>query len=128
MTVGIVDTTVIVHPFRKNPAALTWVKALPQRLAITPITWMEIMDGASGQAAQAKCKIILNEFDLEYPTQTDMDWAMQQLERYRVSHGIGMNDCLIASVAYRLNVPLYTHNLKHMRTLLSNALAVQPYP
>jgi predicted nucleic acid-binding protein len=127
MTVGLVDTTVIVHLFRANPLALAWFEALPRRLASTPITWMEIIDGASGKAGQAKCKAILNEFDMEYPTRTDMDWAMQQLERYRLSHGIGMNDCLIASVAYRLQVPLYTHSLKHMRVLVGDSLAIQPY-
>lgn len=127
MTVAIVDTTVIIHLFRKRPAALEWFEGLPHRLATTPINWMEIMDGAPGKAGQVSCKAILREFDLEYPTRTNIDWAMQQLERYRLSHGIGMNDCLIASVAYHLRVPLYTHNLKHMRVLLGDALAIQPY-
>jgi predicted nucleic acid-binding protein len=38
-----------------------------------------------------------------------------------------MNDCLIASVAQRLQVPLYTHNLKDMHVLLSTSLVVKPY-
>jgi predicted nucleic acid-binding protein len=73
MTVGVVDSTIIVHLFRKNPSALTWYASLAQPLAITPITWMEIMYGAAGKAGQAKCKAILNEFDMEYLTRTDMD-------------------------------------------------------
>ena len=127
MTVGVVDSTVIVHLFRKNPSALTWYASLSQPLAITPITWMEIMYGAAGKAGQAKCKAILNEFDMEYLTRTDMDWAMQQLERYRLSHGVEMNDCLIASVCHRLQVPLYTHNVKDMRVLLDEPLVRIPY-
>ncbi len=127
MTVGVVDSTVIVHLFRKNPSALTWYASLAQPLAITPITWMEIMYGAAGKAGQAKCKAILNEFDMEYLTRTDMDWAMQQLERYRLSHGVEMNDCLIASVCHRLQVPLYTHNVKDMRVLLDEPLIRIPY-
>jgi hypothetical protein len=47
---------------------------------------------------------------------------MQQLERYRLSHGVEMNDCLIASVRHRLQVPLYTHNVKDMRVLLDEPL------
>jgi predicted nucleic acid-binding protein len=58
--------------------------------------------------------------------QADQDWAMEQMERYRLSHGVGVNDCLIASVAYRLQVPLYTHNLKDMTPMLGK-LAVKPY-
>lgn len=124
---GIVDTTAIVHLFRRNPSALTWYAVLFQPLAITPITWMEIMYGAAGKAGQAKCKAILGEFVMEYLTRTDMDWAMQQLEHYRLSHGVGMNDCLIASVCQRLQVPLYTHNLREMRALLDETLVIKPY-
>jgi predicted nucleic acid-binding protein len=51
---------------------------------------------------------------------------MQQLERFQFSHHIGMNDCLIASVAYRLQLPLYTHNLKDMMPMIGQ-LAVKPY-
>lgn len=127
MTVGIADSTVIVHLFRRNPSVLTWYASLSQPLAITPITWMEIMYGAAGKAGQAKCKAILDEFAMEYLTRADMDWAMQQLERYRLSHGVEMNDCLIASVAHRLQVPLYTHNLRDMRVLLGETLVIKPY-
>jgi hypothetical protein len=35
MTVGFVDSTVIVHLFRKNPSTLTWYASLSQALAIT---------------------------------------------------------------------------------------------
>jgi predicted nucleic acid-binding protein len=127
MTVGMADSTVIVHLFRRNPSVLTWYASLSQPLAITPITWMEIMYGAAGKAGQAKCKAILDEFAMEYLARADMDWAMQQLERYRLSHGVEMNDCLIASVAHRLQVPLYTHNLRDMRVLLDETLVIKPY-
>jgi tRNA(fMet)-specific endonuclease VapC len=122
MTVGVIDSTVIMHLFRKAPAALRWYDALSQALAVTPITCMEIMYGAAGKAAQAKCKAILNEFEMEYLARSDMDWAMQQLERYQLSHGAETNDCLIASVCHRLQVPLYTHNVKDMRVLLDEPL------
>ncbi len=127
MTVGIVDSTVIVHLFRRNPSALTWYGSLAQPLSVTPITWMEIIYGSGSKSNQTKCKAILNQFDMEYLTPTDMDWAMQQLEQYRLSHGAAMNDCLIASVSYRLQVPLYTHNLKDMQPLIGTGLAVKPY-
>lgn len=51
---------------------------------------------------------------------------MHHLARYRLSHGVGMMDCLIASTSARLQIPLFTRNLKHL-TLLIGALAVQPY-
>ncbi|NJL58085.1 type II toxin-antitoxin system VapC family toxin [bacterium] len=51
---------------------------------------------------------------------------MTQIESFQFSHHVGMNDCLIASVAYRLGLPLYTYNLKDMTTLIGS-LAIQPY-
>lgn len=127
MTIGVVDSTVIIHVFRKNSAARAWMDAQPVRLAVTPITWLEVMHGAPGKAGQATCKAILSQFDMEYFTRADMDWAMQQLERYRLSHGIGIHDCLIASVCHRLQVLLFTHNVKDMRVLLNESLVMKPY-
>jgi hypothetical protein len=51
---------------------------------------------------------------------------MQQLKAFRLSHGIAVMDSLIASVPYRLQVPLFTDNLKDMRVLVKK-LAIKPY-
>ena len=127
MTIGVVDSTLIIHVFRKNSAARDWMNAQSIRLSVTPITWLEVMYGAPSKAGQATCKAILSQFDMEYLTQDDMDWAMQQLERNRLSHGVGIHDCLIASVCHRPQVPLYTHNVKDMRVLLAESLVMKPY-
>ncbi len=127
MTVGLVDTTVIIHLFRKQPAAHAWLKSQTEPLSLASTTWLEVMYGAPGKAGQQTCEIIMSQFELLFLTHTDQDWAMQRMKTYRLSHGVGILDCLIASVAYRLQVPLYTHNLKHMRLLLGDVLAVQPY-
>jgi predicted nucleic acid-binding protein len=126
VTTGIVDTTVIIHYFRKLPAARAWIDTQPAPLSITTITWLEVIQGAPGKIGQAHCKALLSQFELTYLVRADQDWAMEQMERYRLSHGVGINDCLIASVAYRLQVPLYTHNLKDMTPMIGE-LAVKPY-
>jgi hypothetical protein len=87
---------------------------------------MEVMYGAGSKVKQVACKTLLSQFDLIHLTAADQDWAMQQMENYRLSHGVTTDDCLIAAVAYRLQVPLYTHNLKDMTPMIGN-LAVQPY-
>ena len=126
MSSGIVDTTVIVHYFRNSPNARAWVDSQPIRLSVTSITWLEVMEGASSKINQTECKKVLSKFDLLYPTSADQQWAMQQLEHFQFSHHIGKDDCLIASVAYRLQLPLYTHNLKDMTPLIGS-LALKPY-
>lgn len=84
------------------------------------------MYGAGSKVKQTACKALLSQFDLIHLIGVDQNWAMQQMENYRLSHGVTTDDCLIASVAYRLQVPLYTHNLKDMTPMIGS-LAVQPY-
>lgn len=127
MSIGIVDTTVILHYFRRNKTAQAWVDSQTELLSVATITWLEVMMGASSKTNQSHAKSILDKFEVLYITSADQRWAMQQLERFQFSHHIGMNDCLIASVAHRLQIPLYTHNLKDMQPLLGNQLAVKPY-
>ena len=84
------------------------------------------MYGAGSKVKQSACKTLLSQFDLFHLAPFDQDWAIQQMEKYRLSHGVATGDCFIASVAYRLQVPLYTHNLKDMTPMIGN-LAVKPY-
>jgi predicted nucleic acid-binding protein len=125
MIVAILDTTVMLHLYRKYAPAITWLDS-PQSYGITAITWLEVMEGATNKTNQAYSKQLLSQFDIFYPASLDYQWAMRQLEQLQFSHHIGKEDCLIASVAYRLQVPLYTHNLKDMRPMLGE-LAIKPY-
>ncbi len=127
MTTGIVDTTVIIHLFRKNPAAHAWMKAQTSRLSVTPMTWMEVIYGASGKSGQATSLALLDRFEMIYPDQADMDWAMNALRTYRLSHGVTILDCLIASVVHRLQVPIYTQNVKDFLIVLPKSLVIKPY-
>lgn len=102
---AIVDTTVVIHLLRRYRSALIWFNN-NDTYGVTSITWMEVMPGATSKANQAQAKAILTEFDLLDLTSSDQQWAREQLERFQFSHHIGKEDCLIASVAYRLQLPL----------------------
>lgn len=78
MSQGLVDTTVIIHYFRKQPRAVAWMQAQANPLSVTSITWLEVMVGARNKTSQAQCKQILNHFNLFYLTAIDQQWAMQQ--------------------------------------------------
>lgn len=122
---ALVDTTVVIHLLRRYQPALAWFNN-DQVYGLTAITWVEVMQGTTSKANQAATKTILSQFEILYLTATDQQWAMEQLERFQFTHHIGMYDCQIAAVAYRLQVPLYTHNLNDMRPTLGE-LAIQPY-
>jgi len=127
VTAGIVDTTVVLHYFRKHPAVIPWLETQPVRPAVTPITRLEVLYGISGKDQLATCKSILNLFFTEYLTPSDMEWAVDQMAAYRLSRGVEINDCLIASVCFRLNAPIYTHNRKDFLKLLPARLVITPY-
>lgn len=122
---AIVDTTVIIHFLRRYQPALEWFND-EQVYGVTLTSWMEVMEGATSKANQAQAKAVLSQFELTFLTPSDQQWAMVQIERFQFSHHISKEDCQIASIAYRLQLPLYTHNLKDMTPLLGS-LAVKPY-
>lgn len=127
MVTALIETTVVVDLLRNYPNAITWIESqtLPQ-LGITPIVWMEVMGGAPTKPRRLQAAHLMQRFAMIYLVQSDLDWAMEAQMRYELSHGVGMMDCLIASASHRLNISLYTHNLKHYVPLIGG-LAQKPY-
>jgi predicted nucleic acid-binding protein len=116
---------VIVDLLRGHPPALAWL-AGQDRLTTTPIVWLEIIEGATDRKAQARAVKLLHSFERIDPLPEDLDWAITQALRFKLSHNADMMDCLIASAARRSNLPLYTSNLRHFLPLIGS-LARIPY-
>jgi predicted nucleic acid-binding protein len=123
--VGLFDSSVLIDILRGYSPSVTWFQTQPD-LYLTPITYMELVAGATNKADQAKALRFLAKFNIVYLTTDDMQWAMQQHTDYALSHNLGVFDCLIAAPNYRLNLPLYTTNLKHFTPILGQ-LAQKPY-
>jgi len=124
---GLVDTSIAIDLDRGYAPSIQWMQNNPTLLlGITPMVWMEAMLGVGNRAGQRRIAKLLQRFHIVYLIQSDMDWAMQRFPIYALSHGVGVVDCLIAAPAHRLQLPLYTRNLKHFTPLLGN-LAQQPY-
>lgn len=127
MVEAIIETNVIVDLLRYYKPAVGWVQTKTQpTLGIPPIIWMEVVSGGVNKTERLRSARLMEQFEMIYLTQSDLAWAMQTQMQYELSHGVGMMDCLIASVSYRLQIPLYTHNLKHFSPLLGK-LAQRPY-
>ena len=126
MVEALLDTVVLVDLLRNYLPAVSWIKTQNQLMGVTSVTWMEVMFGAKNKTKQAMAIKMLKQFEMVYLTQEDQVWAMQQLQKYRLSHNLDLGDCLIAAPSHRLQLPLYTHNLKHFTPLLGG-LAQAPY-
>lgn len=123
---GIIDTTILIHLFRRKQDALAWL-ATQNDLGVTSINRMEFIYGARGRTALIECVALLNTFQTVQLTDTDQAWAEEQLMKYRLSHGVEINDSLIASVCHRLQIPIYTQNVKDMQKILPAALVIKPF-
>lgn len=122
---ALLDSTVVVDLLRGYKPAIDWLR--PQRdLGLTPIVWLEILDGVIDSRARSKALELLRHFPRADLFSEDFDWAIRQNIRFRLSHGIDMMDCLIAAPCHRLRVKLYTCNLKHFSPMLGE-LAERPY-
>jgi len=106
---------------------LAWLKGQTESMSVCSITWLEFIDGAPSKVGLKLCLSILDSFELIRLTEADQDWAMTQLQSHRLSKGVHDADCLIASVCHRLQVPIYTQNVKDMRKLLPSALVKRPF-
>lgn len=125
MVAGLLDTAILVDMLRGYTPAEQWL-AQQAQLGITRIVYLEILDGVLNKAEQRRALALLQRFDRIELTTADLEWATQQLIRYRLSHNIGMMDCLIAAPSHRLSLTLFTRNLKHFTPLLGD-LAQKPY-
>lgn len=125
MAGGLVDSAIIVDILRSYEPALEWFSTQPV-LAVSRPTVLEILQGVRDKAHQQRAVALLDHFDIVPLTDADAIWATGRLLDFQLSHNVGALDALIAGVAYRLQVPFYTRNLKHFAPMLG-ALVKVPY-
>jgi predicted nucleic acid-binding protein len=126
MTSGFADTNILIELYRNVDGAKAWFAAQSD-LAISAVSWLEFIEGARGKKGQVRCIEVIAQFEMVFLTDADQQWAMEQLLRYRLSHGVNFQDCLIASVCHRLQVPIYTQNVKDFLVILPTPWVIKPY-
>lgn len=87
---------------------------------------MELLGGSKNKNEFMKVQEWLLDFPILYPIMPDLELASFQLTSYCLSHGVGLLDLLIASVAVGHNLTLATFNVKHFAAI-PNLQTVQPY-
>ena len=126
MVSGLVDTAIIVDLIRGFPDTQAWLVSTEGALGTSDFVWLEVIEGAPNKQKQKAVIDILSDFQLIETTSEDTRWAVKSLIRTRLTHNVDPFDCLIAAASHRLEVPLFTRNLKHFKPLLGD-LAVRPY-
>lgn len=125
MVTALIDSSILIDVLRGYEPAMVWLSRQP-RLGVTHIVWLELLEGAPNKSKQRQALQLLRRFEVVPLTETDMQWAINHLIQYGLSHNIDAFDCLIGSVNARLQIPLYTRNLKHFKPILGD-LALAPF-
>jgi len=123
----VLDSDVLIEILRGRPDAGQWLNGLgSQTVGISVLTRMEIIQGARNRQEQTTLIAQLNRYELVLLDTGDAIQALRWFETYRLSHGVGIMDCLIAASALRSGKPFYTFNVKHYRAF-SAVNAQEPY-
>ncbi len=122
----LLDTDVLIDYLRGQPQAAGLFALLPQDCAVSAVTVAELHVGVREGAERAALKILLGSMEV-----IDLNTAIAShgglLRRdWGKSHGIGLNDALIAATALQTKRFLITLNMKHFPMLGASDCAA-PY-
>jgi predicted nucleic acid-binding protein len=120
------DADVCIDVVRKRPKAIAWLDTLTALPAIPGFVAMELLAGCqSAQEYRYNLKF-LQGMTVVWATEAAMQQTINEFLPFKLSHGIGVLDCLIAATAHEQGGTLYTFNTRHFRHLPGIAIA-EPY-
>jgi len=85
--------------------------------AINSVIQLELLAGALNKKELKKLNRILVKFDLLELDQDIMNLSVILMNKYGLSHNMGVYDSIIASTCLIYDLPLWTHNKKDFRFL-----------
>lgn len=113
----LVDTDVLIDVQRGHPPALAWFAGLMDLPAVPGFVVMELLqDARNGREVRQALKLVAP-LQVVWPTEADCARALSDFTAYRLSHGLGLLDALIAACAVGLPATLYTFNDKHYQVV-----------
>lgn len=122
----LIDTDVLIDFLRGRPEARDFIASLPRDVMVSAITVAELHVGVrEGRERQALDDLLSTFRILPLDPLTARDGGLLRRD-YGKSHGVGLNDALIAAAALSQRTPLATLNRKHY-PMLEDGLLVEPY-
>lgn len=122
----LLDTDVLIDFLRGRVEARDFIAALPQNIAVSAVTVAELHVGVREGPERKALDDLLATFHV-LPLDAEIARQGGLLRRdYGKSHGVGLNDALIAATSLFHSRPLATLNQKHYPMLPAEYL-IEPY-
>ncbi len=110
------DTDIIIEYFKGDETTKkNFDKLESANIALSAITQMELYYGAFNKRELNKIKRALSKFNIQHLNEEITEIAINLIEKYSKSHGLKIQDALIASTAIYYDLSLWTYNMKDFR-------------
>jgi predicted nucleic acid-binding protein len=111
----IVDTDILIDFSLDRPDAVQTMAILEENYTITVsvITAMELYAGCRSKKDLKIVDELLSGIQIELVTKVVSEKAFELMKKFRSSHGVEINDMLIAAAAMTLEVKFVSKNQKH---------------
>ena len=111
-------TDVPIECLRGSSAASVWLTGIRREaLGIPGVVAMELPMGCRNRSELDRTRRFLGSFNIHWPNSSEFALGYDLLLSLRLSSGLGIPDCLIASMALSRGSRLYTFNLKHFQAV-----------
>lgn len=108
------DTDVIIEFFKGNASVKNILEnnILPENIALSSISVMELYFGAKNKKELALIKKFLSNFEILKLNKEITDISLNLIEIYSKSHSLKIPDALIGATSIYNEIPLFTYNKK----------------
>ncbi len=112
----ICDTNVVINWLKNEPITIEHLHNIGnENIAITSISFMEILQGARNKSEFEYLQKIIKNFKILHFTERASLISTQLIEKFVLSHKLQIPDAIIAAIAIDYQLPLFTLNLKDFR-------------
>ena len=122
----LLDADICVDLARRYPPALQWFSSLAERPALPGMVVLELLAGCRNSREMQATRRFTRQFQCYWPTGPDCDRTIETYAKAKLSHGLSVNDALIAECVIGLGATLCTFNVKHFRAIIGLSHQ-QPY-
>ncbi|MEA2028357.1 MAG: type II toxin-antitoxin system VapC family toxin [Campylobacterota bacterium] len=110
----LIDTCILID-YSKDKSTID--NATFSKSYINSIVQLELLAGALNKRELKKLNQLLSECKLLEVDQEILNLSVELMNRYGLSHNMGVYDAIIASTCMVYDLPLWTHNKKDFRFL-----------